>query len=156
MSLIITSVALRTSQAASELYPDTWRTREIIFPAGMAEMPHLAGGLPQGHPPSSQKQNQAYLDLRQEGVDGGRNLLQAAVTSQSLWASSSIGAGPGVPPATALWLRRCAACCSWPSFCEHRRGARERREVGESRGQACPRTPRAPRVLPWGKLFPIP
>ena len=36
-------------------------------------------------------------------------------------------------------------------------GAPREERVGQSRGQASPRTPRAPRVCcPWGKLFPIP
>lgn len=64
--------ALGTRQAASELYPATRRTER--------DMSSLRGRLnatfgwwsPLGAPTHPSRQNQAYLDLGQEGVDGGR------------------------------------------------------------------------------------
>lgn len=150
--------ALGTRQAADELYPDTWRTEIRLSLQGWPKCRIWLVVSPRGaHHPS--RQNQACLDLRQEGVDGGGS-GRLTVTSRSLWASSlhrcrSWGC---------RWKRchssvaaACATCCSWPSFCEHRRGGTERREWVSPGARRSPDPQSTSRVLPPGaSSSPIP
>lgn len=57
---------LELSRWFTELSPDGWRTSDPPLPAGVTDTSCLAGAL------QPSRRNPGYLDLRQEGVDGGR------------------------------------------------------------------------------------